>query len=264
MDAAALRDWLRVSLHISVTQVTCQTWRVTTWSSAGNLQSIQEVEASLGPRLRLKAYAEKLQSDAAAEALLAELVEGQPPVAVASALLLRQWYAKYHPASGPVTIEDAQELDGAVWQGAVRELCRYDVTATGNGFEAAAEAHPGISEHTADVAGGAGRKTWSAQAAGKQYPEAAGGACASGFSGISRQSGVLEPGSGITCRLQELGRITGLWGPIVVGISALGEPRGGISGFGEWPRCISGGAHGAAGCRGCGGCLWHAVSPGGH
>ena len=90
MDAAALRDWLRVSLHISVTQVTCQTWRVTTWSSAGNLQSIQEVEASLGPRLRLAGYVEKLKSDAAAEALLAELLEGQPPVAVASALLLRQ------------------------------------------------------------------------------------------------------------------------------------------------------------------------------
>ena len=38
------------------------------------------------------------------------LLETQPPVAV-TVLLLRQWYAKYHPDSGPMQIGTAVELE---------------------------------------------------------------------------------------------------------------------------------------------------------
>ena len=38
------------------------------------------------------------------------LLESQPPVLVAP-LLLRQWYAKYHPDAGPLRISSAVELE---------------------------------------------------------------------------------------------------------------------------------------------------------
>ena len=49
-------------------------------------------------------------SQVGAQEVADELLEQQPRVRVSS-LLLRRWYAEYHPASGPVTYSTADELE---------------------------------------------------------------------------------------------------------------------------------------------------------
>ena len=76
------------------------------------LLSIAEVERCAGARLRLPVHAASF-SAAGADALAVSLLEGQPSVQV-SPMLLRQWYARYHPASGPLEIHSVEELEAAV------------------------------------------------------------------------------------------------------------------------------------------------------
>ena len=45
------------------------------------------------------------------DGLAVALSEGHPPVYLAEPFLLRQWYAKYHPDSGPLRISNADELE---------------------------------------------------------------------------------------------------------------------------------------------------------
>ena len=80
---------------------------------SGILVSREAVEASLGARLRLDQYRHCFADDAVAKQLSERLSEGQPSFKV-TPLTLRQWYTRYHPASGPLQYESAKELDDAM------------------------------------------------------------------------------------------------------------------------------------------------------
>ncbi len=71
------------------------------------------VERELGERLRLAEYAEYFGSEDRAQALADRLSEGDPCFVV-SALLLRQWYARCHPGSGPLRYDTAADLEGGL------------------------------------------------------------------------------------------------------------------------------------------------------
>ena len=110
LQAAELRVWLRTVLKVDASQQTCQTWRTRSWSTAGRLMSIHDIEHSIGDRLRLLQYRHQFGEDSY-DNLAADLSEGQPSVYLADPFLLRQWYAKYHPDSGPLRISSAVELE---------------------------------------------------------------------------------------------------------------------------------------------------------
>ena len=79
------------------------------YSTSGKLLSIDAVEDDIGERLRLLLYKDRF-TDAEAPGMAETLLESQPPVLV-DPLLLRQWYAKYHPDAGPLCISSAVELE---------------------------------------------------------------------------------------------------------------------------------------------------------
>ena len=72
--------------------------------------SMHDIEHSIGDRVRLPQYREQF-SDECIASLAAAMSEGQLPVYLAEPFLLRQWYAKYHPGSGPLRISSADELE---------------------------------------------------------------------------------------------------------------------------------------------------------
>ena len=72
--------------------------------------SMHDIEHSIGDRLRLPQYRGQF-GDECIVSLAVALSEGQPPVYLAEPFLLRQWYAKYHPDSGPLRISNADELE---------------------------------------------------------------------------------------------------------------------------------------------------------
>ena len=113
MDADALSVWLRTQAAVSVSTRTCSTWLGRDWSSSGKLVSREAVEEALGERLRLEEYQHCFEDDAAAQALTEVLAEGQPPVRV-DFHALREWYAKYHPDSGPLRYDTAEALEEAL------------------------------------------------------------------------------------------------------------------------------------------------------
>ena len=94
-EAAELRAWLRIVLKVDASEHTCQTWRVRSWSTAGRLMSMHDIEHSIGDRLRLPQYRDFFFGEELYECLVVSLSEGQPPVYLAEPFLLRQWYAKY-------------------------------------------------------------------------------------------------------------------------------------------------------------------------
>ena len=100
LDAEALSNWVYTSASVSASVRVCQTWLSKEWSSSGKLLDPVSVEAALGDRLRLGEYKHRFGDDASAQRMSEDLAEEQPPVSVA-ALILRQWYTKYHPDSGP-------------------------------------------------------------------------------------------------------------------------------------------------------------------
>ena len=110
LEAAELRVWLRTALKVDASEQTCKTWRGRSWSTAGRLMSIHDIEHSIGDRLRLPQYREQFGEDLY-DSLVVALSEGQPSVYLAEPFLLRQWYAKYHPDSGPLRISSANELE---------------------------------------------------------------------------------------------------------------------------------------------------------
>ena len=109
MQPTDLRVWLRKNLSVEAAVSTCQTWRQKDWSSAGKLLSILDVERDIGERLRLPRYKDSFTEEAT-PVLATSLAEGQPPVFV-KAQLLRQWFVKYHPDSGPHSIANADALE---------------------------------------------------------------------------------------------------------------------------------------------------------
>ena len=109
LDAPQLRVWLQTELLVDASVSTCQTWRTKDWSTSGKLLSIDDVEEAIGARLRLDQYKHNFTADAV-NILVEVLAESSPPVVV-EPLLLRQWYAKYHPDSGPLQIHSTAELE---------------------------------------------------------------------------------------------------------------------------------------------------------
>ena len=111
--AAELVSWLSRSCSVVVPLRVAQDFLATKWGSDGLLYLPAQVEEVLGDRLRLEQYRVDLLTQEASDALAQRLQESQPPVVV-SGLLLRQWYTKYHPDSGPLRYETAQELEEAM------------------------------------------------------------------------------------------------------------------------------------------------------
>ena len=110
MAAAELSVWLRATLKVDASATTCQTWRSREWSTAGRLLSIVDIETAIGDRLRLAEYRDRFTEEAV-RPLADSLAEGQPTVLIGDPFLLRQWYVKYHPDSGPIRISSAQQLE---------------------------------------------------------------------------------------------------------------------------------------------------------
>ena len=100
-DPKTLSIWMRQEHKVRVETRVCQHWMQTEWSTSGTLTTPQQVESQVGDRLRLPQYSTRFGDDTAAAALSQFLAESQPPVKIAP-LLLRQWYVKHHPASGPL------------------------------------------------------------------------------------------------------------------------------------------------------------------
>jgi hypothetical protein len=110
VTAITLRAWLRSELSVSVSVKVCETWLTKDWSSSGGLYTAEVVEETLGERLRLNQYQMEFASDESAQHLSEVLSESQPPHRV-SATILRQWYTKYHPDSGPLRYDTAEQLE---------------------------------------------------------------------------------------------------------------------------------------------------------
>ena len=81
------------------------------------------MEREIGLRLRLPQYNDSFSEDQAL--VLAELLsESQPPVLVA-VLLLRKWYSKFHAASGPLVLEDAESHEAYLGDEIRREYAYF-------------------------------------------------------------------------------------------------------------------------------------------
>ena len=131
LDAASLSQWLMTQHQVSVPARICQHWLSMDWSSSGALMTPEAVEQELGIRLRLNEYRHQFADDASAKQLSEVLSEGQPSVRV-SPLLLRQWYTKFHPDSGPTKYETGDALEEgmgehmrSVYPGFLRKLLRH-------------------------------------------------------------------------------------------------------------------------------------------
>ena len=109
LEAPQLRVWLQTELLVDASVSTCQKWRTKDWSTSGKLLSIDAVEEATGDRLRFVQYKDNFFADGSCT-MVEVLMESSPPVVV-DALLLRQWYAKYHPDSGPLSTPSAVELE---------------------------------------------------------------------------------------------------------------------------------------------------------
>ncbi len=96
-----ISEFLLEKYKVSVSSRTCQHWLSIDWSSAGGLRMPEQVEQVLGDRLRLNEYRHQFSDASAADVLSDVLAENDPPVNV-SGQMLRQWYTKYHPDSGPL------------------------------------------------------------------------------------------------------------------------------------------------------------------
>ena len=113
LNGSTLRAWLLENCSVRASERVCQAWLSRDWSCSGKLVSVDAVERELGERLRLAEYAEYIGSDDRAQALADRLSEGDPSFAV-SALLLRQWYARCHPRSGPLRYHTAADLEAGL------------------------------------------------------------------------------------------------------------------------------------------------------
>ena len=131
VESEEMRIRLRAELGIDVSATVCETWLRRDWSSSGKLLSIQEIEDQLGDRLRLPQYRHSVEFETVTE-LLETLAEGQPP-ACTEAALLRQWYTKFHPDSGPIRIADAATLEGAHGGRTSLEVWGHEVSGSEHG-----------------------------------------------------------------------------------------------------------------------------------
>ena len=112
-DGGMLSGWLQTHLSVAAETRVCQKWLTTDYSSSGMLLSTAAVEESLGARLRLSQYRQSFLNEDALKQLADVLAESQPPVQVGTKVL-RQWYVKYHPDSGPLRYATAEALNDAL------------------------------------------------------------------------------------------------------------------------------------------------------
>ena len=110
IDGESLRTWLREEQKVDVSVVSCNTWLKKDWSSDGVLRSVHDLEEQIGDLLRMQRYAQSFSSDASADVLAEQLIEGQPPVYTTGSLL-RQWYTKFHHGAGAKRIATVAELE---------------------------------------------------------------------------------------------------------------------------------------------------------
>ena len=125
-----LSHWLLHEHGHRVPVAVCRAWIDRTWSYEGVCVSSLAVEEKLGERLRLVQYSQCFATDEDAKSLSDALSESQPPWKVSPAVL-RQWYTRYHPSSGPLKYETAAALDEALG-----DRLRSVYVAAGVGFRA--------------------------------------------------------------------------------------------------------------------------------
>ena len=107
---AVLATWMLTRSGVSVPSRVCQFWLTRDWATAGGLRVCNQVEEQLGERLRLAEFKSCFADAAAAQALSEVLREREPFVRV-SALVLLEWYSKYHPDSPPQRYQTAAALE---------------------------------------------------------------------------------------------------------------------------------------------------------
>ena len=112
-DPAIVARWMLTQCGVSVPSRVCQTWLTRDWTTAGGLRVCIQVEEQLGERLRLAEFKACFADAAAAQALSEVLREREPFVRV-SALVLLEWYSKYHPDSPPQRYHTAAALEEAM------------------------------------------------------------------------------------------------------------------------------------------------------
>ena len=112
-DPAVLATWMLTECGVSVPSRVCQSWLTRDWATAGGLRVCNQVEEQLGERLRLAEFKACFAGEAAAQALSEVLREREPFVRV-SALVLLQWYSKYHPDSPAQRYHTAAALEEAM------------------------------------------------------------------------------------------------------------------------------------------------------
>ena len=113
IDPIVLAKWMLAASGVSVPPRVCQALLSRDVASSGKLLVCDAVEKEVGDRLRLAEYQYSFVDDAAAQALSQTLLERQPPVRV-DALVLQQWYSKYHPDSPALRYESVAALEEAM------------------------------------------------------------------------------------------------------------------------------------------------------
>jgi hypothetical protein len=103
-------EWLFVQHKILVKKGAFQKWRTTDWSTSGALLTAQRVQEEIGDRLRLPEYRSQFINHESARKQSEALSESQPAHQV-SALVLRQWYTKFHPDSGSLSYATIEALE---------------------------------------------------------------------------------------------------------------------------------------------------------
>ena len=109
-DGKLLSKWLLQDQRVNAKDRVCQAWLDKDWSTSNKLLAIQQVEENLGQRLRLAEYEHRFGTADGSRLLSEELAESQPPFVV-EGILLRQWFARYHPCAGPHSVADARQLE---------------------------------------------------------------------------------------------------------------------------------------------------------
>ena len=91
----------------------CKKFLTTTWSSSGRILTPEALEEATGERLRLQECSDKFLSDELAGVFVVALAESQPALQV-PVLILRRWFAEYHPDCGSLLHAIAEELEEAL------------------------------------------------------------------------------------------------------------------------------------------------------
>ena len=101
LDPPSLCQWL-CARRVSTTVPACQVWKTKAWASSLKLTGSERIEAELGDHLRQNEFKPSFKDDAEIE-VLAKALTDQTPAIFTNSAALRQWHAKYHQDSVPLT-----------------------------------------------------------------------------------------------------------------------------------------------------------------